>query len=55
MTHLSTYRLEGLHALLEGALAQERARSRPDDRTLAIVRKRKLAIKNRLTRLQPAG
>jgi len=42
-------RLQGLHALLETALRDERARPRPDDRTVAGINKKKLAIKDRLT------
>ncbi|QTN18467.1 YdcH family protein [Brevundimonas sp. AJA228-03] len=41
-------RLRGLHALLEMALNDERARPRPDDRTIAGIKKKKLAIKDRL-------
>ncbi|WP_425985621.1 DUF465 domain-containing protein [Brevundimonas sp. TWP1-2-1b1] len=41
-------RLRGVHALLEMALKDERARPRPDDLTLAQIRKKKLAIKDRL-------
>ncbi len=41
-------RLQGFHALLEMALKDERARPRPDDRTVAGIKKRKLVIKDRL-------
>ena len=41
-------RLRGFHALLEMALKDERARPRPDDRTVAGIKKKKLAIKDRL-------
>lgn len=41
-------RLRGFHALLEMALKDERSRPRPDDRTLAGIKKKKLAIKDRL-------
>jgi hypothetical protein len=41
-------RLQGFHSLLEMALQDERARPRPDDRTLAGIKKKKLAIKDRL-------
>lgn len=41
-------RLQGLHALLELALRDEQARKRPDARALASIKKKKLAIKDRL-------
>ncbi|MFA4893396.1 DUF465 domain-containing protein [Brevundimonas sp.] len=41
-------RLRGLHTLLEMALKDERARPRPDDRTVAGIKKKKLVIKDRL-------
>jgi len=41
-------RWRGLHALLEMALRDERARPRPDDRTVASIKKKKLALKDRL-------
>lgn len=41
-------RLRGFHALLEMALKDERAQPRPDDRTVAGIKKRKLVIKDRL-------
>ena len=41
-------RLRGFHSLLETALKDERARPRPDDRTIAGIKKKKLAIKDRL-------
>jgi hypothetical protein len=41
-------RLRGFHALLEIALTDERARPRPDDRTIAGIKKKKLVIKDRL-------
>ncbi len=41
-------RWRGFHALLEMALRDERARPRPDDRTVAAIRKKKLIIKDRL-------
>jgi hypothetical protein len=40
--------LKGCHALLELALRDERARLRPNDRTLATIKKKKLAIKDKL-------
>ncbi len=43
-------RLRGFHALLEMALRDERARPRPDDRTVAGIKKKKLVIKDRLAR-----
>lgn len=41
-------RLRGRHVLLETALREERARPHPDDRTVARIKKKKLAIKDRL-------
>lgn len=41
-------RLKGFHDLLEMALNDERSRPRPDERTLAGIKKKKLAIKDRL-------
>jgi hypothetical protein len=41
-------RLKGYHSLLEMALNDERARLRPDDRTVAGIKKKKLVIKDRL-------
>jgi len=41
-------RLRGFHALLEMALKDERARQRPDDLTVAGIKRKKLAIKDRL-------
>lgn len=41
-------RLRGFQALLEMALRDERARPRPNDHTLAGIKKTKLAINNRL-------
>ena len=41
-------RLRGSHTLLEMALKDERARPRPDDRTVAGIKKKKLVIKDRL-------
>ncbi|MFN3669826.1 MAG: DUF465 domain-containing protein [Brevundimonas sp.] len=41
-------RLRGFHALLEMALRDERARPRPDDRAVASIKKKKLAIRDRL-------
>ncbi|NBB53431.1 DUF465 domain-containing protein [Rhizobium sp. CRIBSB] len=48
MTNVLAHRLRGFHALLEMALSEERARPRPDDRSIAGIKKRKLAIKDRL-------
>lgn len=42
-------RLQGFHSLLEMALQDERARPRPDDCTVVGIKKKKLAIKDRLT------
>ena len=41
-------RLRGFPSLLEMALKDERARPRPDDRAVAGIKKKKLAIKDRL-------
>ena len=48
-------RLRGHHALLEIALKEERSRARPDARTLAGIKKRKLAIKDRLSAVDGAA
>ena len=48
MTIVLAHRLRGLHALLEMALRDERARPLPDDRSIAGIKKKKLAIKDRL-------
>jgi len=49
MTTVLVHRLRGHHALLEMALEEERSRAMPDDRRLAGIKKKKLAIKDRLT------
>ena len=41
-------RLRGFHALLEMALRDERARLQPDDRAVTSIKKKKLAIRDRL-------
>ena len=41
-------RLLAFHVLLEMALKDERARPRPDDRTVATIKKKKLAVMDRL-------
>ena len=41
-------RLRGFHALLEMALRDERARPQPDDAAVASIKKKKLAIRDRL-------
>lgn len=51
MSIVLTRRLRGFHALLEMALRDERARPRPDDRAVAGIKKKKLAVKDRLARL----
>ena len=48
MTIVLAHRLRGFHALLEMALRDERARPLPDDRSIAGIKKKKLAIKDRL-------
>ncbi|WP_298162142.1 YdcH family protein [Brevundimonas sp.] len=48
MSNVLAHRLRGFHSLLEMALKDERARPRPDDRTIAGIKKKKLAIKDRL-------
>ena len=41
-------RLRGFHALLAMALRDERARLQQDDRAVASIKKKKLAIRDRL-------
>lgn len=48
MSMVLARRLRGFHALLEMALRDESARPRPDDRTVAGIKKKKLVIKDRL-------
>lgn len=48
MTLAIVQRLRGLHALLEMALADERARRRPSDQVLSRIKKKKLQIRDRL-------
>jgi len=48
MSIVLAHRLKGCHALLELALRDERARLRPDERTLATIKKKKLVIKDKL-------
>ena len=48
MSIVLAHRLRGFHALLEMALRDERARLSPNDRTLAGIKKKKLAIKDQL-------
>jgi hypothetical protein len=48
MSIVLAHRLKGCHALLEMALRDERARLRPDEKTLATIKKKKLVIKDRL-------
>lgn len=48
MTIVLARRLRAFHVLLEMALRDERARVRPDDQTVARIKKRKLAIKDKL-------
>jgi len=48
MSIVLAHRLRGLHPLLEMALRDERARPRPDDQTVAGIKKKKLAIKDLL-------
>lgn len=48
MSNVLAHRLRGFHALLEMALKDERTRPRPDARTVAGIKKKKLAIKDRL-------
>ncbi|WP_309627499.1 YdcH family protein [Brevundimonas sp.] len=52
MSDVLAHRLRGFHALLEMALKDERARPRPDARTVAGIKKKKLAIKDRLARFE---
>lgn len=48
MSIVLAHRLRGFHALLEMALRDERARLRPNERAVAGLKKKKLAIKDRL-------
>lgn len=48
MSTVLARRLRGLHTLLEMALRDERSRPSPDDRTVARIKKKKLAVKDRL-------
>ncbi|MEH6664457.1 MAG: YdcH family protein [Brevundimonas sp.] len=49
MSTVLARRLQGFHALLEMALRDERSRpGGPDDRTVARIKKKKLAVKDRL-------
>ncbi len=45
--------LKQKHASLESALSDESNRPRPDDSTLANLKREKLAIKDQLARLTP--
>ncbi len=49
MTMVLVHRLRAHHALLEMALRDERSRARPDDCALAGIKKKKLALKDRLS------
>ena len=55
MSVVLAHRLKGCHALLELALRDERARLRPDERTITSIKKRKLVIKDRLTAFDEQG
>lgn len=46
------HRLQGQHALLEEALAEELKRPAPDVRVLSRIKKRKLQVKDRLRALE---
>lgn len=48
MSIVLAHRLRGFHSLLEMALRDERGRPRPDDSTVASIKKKKLVIKDRL-------
>lgn len=48
MSIVLAHRLRGCHALLELALGEERSRLQPDERMLATIKKKKLALKDRL-------
>lgn len=52
MSIILVHRLKGYHSLLEMALNDERARLRPDDRTVAGLKKKKLIIKDRLAAVE---
>lgn len=46
------HRLQGQHALLEEALAEELGRPEPDARVLSRIKKRKLQVKDRMRALE---
>lgn len=48
MSVVMVRRLQGLHALLEMALRDERSRPRPDARAVAGLKKKKLAVRDQL-------
>ena len=48
MSNVLAHRLRGVPALRAMARTDERARPRPDARTVAGIKKKKLAIKDRL-------
>jgi hypothetical protein len=48
MSTVLARRLQGFHTLLEMALRDERSRPSPDDRTVARIKKKKLAVKDQL-------
>ena len=50
MSMVLARRLRGFYPLLEMALRDERARPHPDDRILAGLKKKKLAIQDQLAR-----
>ena len=52
MTYPFIQRLRGRHSLLEAALRDERKRPAPDDRVVALIKKRKLQLKDRLRALE---
>ena len=51
---LSIDQLKTQHAELENALEAEEAKLQPDDVTVAEIKKRKLAIKDEIARLEHA-
>jgi len=51
MDHIEA--LKAKHASLEHALAKEKGRPHPDDDALCSLKKRKLQLKDEITRLSP--
>ncbi len=55
---MNTYylkRLQTFHSRLESAVREELSRPRPDDARLLTLKRQKLAVKDRLAGIAPAG